>query len=309
MGMQNKKNRTSENSRGLFDPKIDFAFKQVFGQDNPECKRILLHLLNAAFKRKNSVGIKSIEYLNPYMDKEYKEDKQSILDIKVKTEKGELIDVEIQIGSHPYFIERCLWYWSSLYERQLAENDDYSSLKRCIVISIVDFKLNALKDLKDYHGVFELVERTQHIKLTEYCELHLVQLPEVHVEGDIKDADNLTKWSIFLKDVNDVSKKDIIKELREEVPEIDMATKILEKVSQDEKKRAQYESRKRWILDNMTIVNELQRQKERAEQAEAKAEQLFIISVTALSQSGLDCEQIAKRLNTSVNNVEKILKG
>ena len=334
MNQQTEGNHLYKKQIELFDPKIDFAFKQVFGQDNPECKKVLLHLLNSTFKRKNGVGIKSIEYVNPYLDKEYENDKESILDIKVKTENDELIDIEMQIGSHTHFIERCLLYWASMYEKQLVEGEDYSKLKRCVVVSIVDFELSALAEMNDYHGVFELLERTCHIKITNQCELHFIQLPKVHFKGNLKDSDNLTKWAMFLKHVNDESKKEVIDELRREVAEIDMATKILERVSQDEKNRARYESRLKWVLDFRTVTNDLQREKERAAQAEneaklaegkaklaenkakqaenkakqaenktKQAENMLNIAIAALHQSGMDYEKIAQKLNTTVEHV------
>lgn len=72
----------------LLDPKVDYIFKQIFGQNTPVCNRLLIHLLNSIFEKNGSEKIKSIEYLNPYLDKEYDDDKQSILDIKFKTEKN-----------------------------------------------------------------------------------------------------------------------------------------------------------------------------------------------------------------------------
>ncbi|HOJ12437.1 MAG TPA: Rpn family recombination-promoting nuclease/putative transposase, partial [Clostridiales bacterium] len=191
MNQQTQGNRIYAKSTKLFDPKIDFAFKQVFGQDNPECKKVLLHLLNSTFQRKNGLGIKSIEYVNPYLDKVYDNDKESILDIKVKNENNELIDIEMQIASHTHFIKRCLLYWASMYDKQLSEGEDYNKLKHCIVVSIVDFELDALAEMDDYHGVFELLERNCYIKMTDHCELHFIQLPKVHFKCELKDTDNL----------------------------------------------------------------------------------------------------------------------
>ena len=110
-----------EHKLKLLDPKVDYIFKQIFAQNNSECNRLLIHLLNSIFEKNGSDKVKSIEYLNPYLDKEYDDDKQSILDIRVKTEKDEIIDIEMQVASSPAYIKRTLWYWASVYEKQLEE--------------------------------------------------------------------------------------------------------------------------------------------------------------------------------------------
>ena len=62
------------------DPKIDFAFKQLFAGKGKESKILLVDLLNSIFNSNND-EITDIIYLNPYTDKEYDDTKQSISNI------------------------------------------------------------------------------------------------------------------------------------------------------------------------------------------------------------------------------------
>jgi predicted transposase/invertase (TIGR01784 family) len=87
----------SENGIKLMDPKIDFAFKQIFAGKSRESKIVLMALLNAILDRDEDEQITDIVYLNPYTDKPFEDAKLSIMDIKVKTSGGELVDIEIQI--------------------------------------------------------------------------------------------------------------------------------------------------------------------------------------------------------------------
>lgn len=64
------------------NPRVDFAFKLIFG--NEQNKDILISLLNAILEDYQSYPIESIEILNPLGCKEYSKDKLTILDIKVK---------------------------------------------------------------------------------------------------------------------------------------------------------------------------------------------------------------------------------
>ena len=57
------------------DPKVDYAFKRVYGsQRNAD---ILVHLLNAILRPE--IPIRSIEILNPFSEKDFAEDKLNVL--------------------------------------------------------------------------------------------------------------------------------------------------------------------------------------------------------------------------------------
>jgi hypothetical protein len=61
----------SENVFKLMDPKIDFAFKQIFAGKSRESKIVLIALLNAILDRDEDEQITDIIYLNPYIDKPF----------------------------------------------------------------------------------------------------------------------------------------------------------------------------------------------------------------------------------------------
>ena len=258
----------------ILDPKVDFIFKQIFGQDNPTCRRLLLSLLNAILERKGSETIKTIEYVNPYLDREYSDDKQSILDIRVKTNRNKEIDIEMQVASAPYYVKRSLWYWASIYEKQLEKNQSYGTLNKCIVVNLINFNLEILKDCTDYHNVFEVKERFTNRKLTDDLEIHYVEMKKLSDEN-VESLDTLDKWTIFFNDANERRKAPIIEKLRMEMEEIDMAAEILERVSNDDRARAKYDSRLRWILDKNTVLYEADRIKKEAEAMNKESEAMI----------------------------------
>ncbi len=77
--------------------KIDFAFKQLFGKAGNET--ILLVFLYAALQLPEEERIRSVEILNPEIEREHIEDKASVLDIHAKTEQGEHVNIEIQLAN------------------------------------------------------------------------------------------------------------------------------------------------------------------------------------------------------------------
>ena len=75
------------------NPRVDFAFKKLFGSE--ENKDLLISLINSVVNSKDQI-IK-VELKNPYNLADYKADKLSILDIKAKDAKGTWFNVEMQV--------------------------------------------------------------------------------------------------------------------------------------------------------------------------------------------------------------------
>ena len=68
------------------DPKVDYAFKHVFGRE--ENTPLLIHLLHAVLQPPSQQQITALELLNPFNDKDALDDKLSILDIKARDASG-----------------------------------------------------------------------------------------------------------------------------------------------------------------------------------------------------------------------------
>ena len=106
-------------NRGLLDPKIDFVFKKIFGSEKHP--RVLISFLNAILKPINPIS--NVEIRNSDLEKEFLDDKFSRLDIKARTNKNEIINIEIQLKNEYNMIKRSLYYWSKMYEEQLNEGE------------------------------------------------------------------------------------------------------------------------------------------------------------------------------------------
>jgi predicted transposase/invertase (TIGR01784 family) len=67
---------------GKINPKVDIAFKKIFGVE--ENKDLLISLINSIVSQEDQVA--KVTLLNPYNPKNFKSDKLSILDIKAEGE-------------------------------------------------------------------------------------------------------------------------------------------------------------------------------------------------------------------------------
>src|SRR5207253_1577054 len=121
------------------DPKVDYAFKHLFGRE--ATRSILINVLDNVLNPAAGHQIRDLELLNPFNPKEALDDKLSILDIKARDQAGRQFNVEMQMVAFRYYEKRILYYGAKLHQQQLHEGQDYLELKPSISISFLDHVL------------------------------------------------------------------------------------------------------------------------------------------------------------------------
>ena len=162
------------------DPKIDIAFKKIFG--TPQWRNLTMALINAVLQPPPWERLVELELLNPYSEKMKLDDKLSILDIKARDDQGRLFNLEMQMVAEVSLPQRFLYYWAQLYTQQLAEGEDYDQLCRTISICFVNGRL--FPEEGRYHRQFRLLDLQDHAELTFDCDVQLLELPKFERELD-----------------------------------------------------------------------------------------------------------------------------
>ena len=239
------------------NPKIDLVFKKLFGSE--ENKDILMSLINAILPYHQQIAKLSLK--NPYNVSDYAEGKLSILDIKAEDEKGIRYDIEMQIKGTGFYGKRTLYYWAKMFGSQLdytpeeqeeqAKGAGYPDLKKCIVISLMDF--NFFDDAK-YHRFFTLKDgQTNEIhKDLDYLDLYFIELKKS--KKQIQPAQTiLERWISFLNNAYRYTHDTLPKELAE-IKEIRKASAKLDVMYLDENERNYFESQQKFWLDENTRI-------------------------------------------------------
>jgi hypothetical protein len=221
------------------DPKVDFSFKKIFGNQNHT--GLLINLLNGLFKTSNDALVKEVTILNPLIDRQHLDDKQCILDIRAKTDRGELLNIEMQIINRYDWIERSLYYWSKLYEQQLHMGDQYRQLKKTISISFLNFKLF---DRPRGLSIYQLRERDDHELLTPLMQLFFIELPKLPNDKTELDQD-LQNWVLYMNANNQQERQ----QLAANNSYINEAQHLLEAMARNPEERIQYEDRLKGLMD------------------------------------------------------------
>src|SRR5690606_37439650 len=82
--------------------------------------------------------IRKVRILNPTIEKEFEDDKWSLLDILATDEQGRLYDVEVQTTRPMGLRQRLPYYAASLLVGQLEAGEGYHELRPSIGICLLD---------------------------------------------------------------------------------------------------------------------------------------------------------------------------
>jgi predicted transposase/invertase (TIGR01784 family) len=250
----------------IMSPKVDFALKEIMTNQN-----VLKGFLSAVLKIEFEDIVKAT-LLNTNLRKLHEDDKLGILDVRVELNSTIEIDIEIQVVKIEAWTERSLFYLAKLFTDQINKGDDYDDLKKCINISILDFKL--FNDTDAFYSVFHLLEDNRHSMYTDKLEFHVIELPKLP-KNFSDNEDDLFYWSKFIN----AQSEEEFKMIATKNPYINEALEELEKISQDKEKRYEYLQREKALRDSIYLENrrkkieaELQIKSKKLESTEEKLE-------------------------------------
>ena len=135
------------------DPRIDIAFKKVFGSE--PFRDLTAALINAVLQPPPEHRVVEVEIVNPYSERMSLDDKLSILDVKARDQSEWLYDLEMQMLATAALARRVLYYWAKNYGQQLTAGEDYTRLRRTVSICFVNGVV--FPDWPQYHTRFRLL--------------------------------------------------------------------------------------------------------------------------------------------------------
>ncbi|MEO5351230.1 MAG: Rpn family recombination-promoting nuclease/putative transposase [Magnetococcus sp. YQC-3] len=178
----------------FIDPRIDFAFKKIFGSE--DAKDILISFLESLLGLEGDRCIAELTLLDPFLAPRIKELKSSILDVRCKDHRGVSYVVEMQIEKVDGFLKRIQYNSAKAYTQQIAKGERYPSLNQVIAITIADFVV-----FPDFAHCVSCHESRETITGNAYLTdiLHyFVELPKFGKQLDACDG-ILDKWIYFIR--------------------------------------------------------------------------------------------------------------
>lgn len=180
--------------------------------------------------------------VDPHLNPEDEGDKQGILDVKIHTASGKVINVEIQVEPYAAMRERILFYASRMLHEQIGSGDEYRLIRKVVSIVITDWPL--VRENHSYHNRYRLHDEQTGSCLTDLLEIHILELPKLP-----READDSQLWN-WLRFFNARTEGEFAM-LSKENPAIAKAVAVLKEFSEDEKMRWKAEMREKARRDQV----------------------------------------------------------
>lgn len=161
-----------------FSLKEDFVVKELFAHEKVR-KQFLSDVLGIPIGE-----IRSVRMINPFLRRLFRLQKQGILDVALVMNDDAKIDIEMQVRVQKHWVRRDLYYLAGMYTDDLMIGENYSKLRRCISISLLDFKL--FPDKQEYHGIYRLRDEAGR-ELTDLWEVHIIELGKTLTGSTVDD--------------------------------------------------------------------------------------------------------------------------
>lgn len=272
-----------ENAIGRLSVKNDFVFKRLFAKKGNEnfLKEFLSELLKMEI---NTIKIAH----DIVLEKNIKDEKLGILDIKAQLDNGIYINIEMQRSDEKNIVKRSTFYASNIIASQLKKRENYKNLKPVIVIFIMDF--NHFETKEYITKTVTVSDKDRKYEINEDMVYYYIELPKFrNTELDIDNK--VEQWLAFVDGENKeelrmaIKNNDLIK----------MADEELEYLTGDEHTKRLAELRDKYIIELETAKSDGFEDGEKNEKIKIAKNMLnknikpeFIADITGLSISQID---------------------
>jgi predicted transposase/invertase (TIGR01784 family) len=238
------------------DPKIDCVFKALLGSE--ENRNLLIHFLNAVLNKDLSVPIVWVDILNPYNDKEFIDDKLSVVDVKAKDSQERIYQVEIQMSMYRNLPERVVYNWADIYSQQLQSGHDYHKLMPTYSIWLM--AENVVKGDNNYVHEYKLRDVNGNL-LTDHGGIWILELNKFNDKAIESDKQT---WLKFFKEGEALDEEKLPGWMNTD--EMRQAMGTLKLFSEKEKNYHAYQARQNFLREQRTIQWEMGQSKQELEQ-------------------------------------------
>jgi predicted transposase/invertase (TIGR01784 family) len=134
-----------------------------------------------------------LTFLDTYLKPESEDDKLGIVDVKVRTKTGKIIDIEIQVNPVKNIGQRLSFYKSKLIVEQIGKGERYNVIQKVICIS--NYEL--FPGTADYLNNFKFYNPKNGLCFEDIPEeVYTLELPKAPVKSDGTTG---WEWMQFLR--------------------------------------------------------------------------------------------------------------
>ena len=236
----------------ILPPSDDRVFKLILS--SPEAKPVLIDLISSLIKR----PVTDVVVRNNELPAEDTQEKAERLDVNCRVDDGSQVDLEMQAsriqedsdGEHKNLKGKSIYYLCDLHSSQPSKGvRRYDKLARTYQVTFCSYTV--FPNRKEYVNSFsmrhsednELLSDAIHVIYLELCKLDEI------VKKSVNAMTDLEKWAVFLQYANEPTHRETVNKIIKSKEALQMAGELLMSISQDERERAVFRSRRMFKTD------------------------------------------------------------
>lgn len=288
----------------ILPPSDDRVFKLILTA--PEGKAGLMNLISSVIGR-TVVDVTLHANEIPPGDTEEKAER---FDVNCKIDDGSQINLEMQSsriressdGQHRNLKGKSIYYLADLHSSQPAKGlQRYDSLAKTYQITFCSYTI--FPNTTEYVNAFSLRHNITGEQLSDAINICFVELSKLKdvLTKDVSDMSDLDKWSVFLQYAPDPRQRELVNRIIASEEVLTMAGELLMSISQDERERAIFRSRRKFQTDMQSnLATE-------REEGRAEGEQKRSIEIARrLLRRGRPIEEIMEDTDLSREEIERL---
>ena len=237
------------------------------------------------------------------------EEKAERIDVNCKIDDGSQVNLEMQAsymvedldGQHRNLKGKSVYYLTDLHSSQPAKGlRRYDRLARSYQITFCSYTI--FPNTQDYVNSFSMRHNVTGELLSDAISVTFVELSKLGevVKKPVSDMTALDKWSVFFQYAPDLEHREIVNKVIESEEVLQVAGNLLMSISQNERERAIFRSRRKFQTDMQSNLAT----------AEDNGKAIRSVEIARnLLKINLPLDQIAIATGLSIEEVEHLRMG
>ena len=236
----------------ILPPSDDRVFKLIL--TNQEAKPVLIDLISSIIKR----PVVDVEVRNNEIPPNDTQEKAERLDVNCRIDDGSQIDLEMQAsriqeesdGKHQNLKGKSIYYLCDLHSSQPSKGvRRYDRLARTYQVTFCSYTV--FPERTQYVNSFSLRHDEDNELLSDAIQVVYVELSKLQeiMEKSVDDMTDLEKWAVFFQYASEPTYRETVNEVIASKEVLQMAGNLLMSISQDERERAVFRSRRMYQTD------------------------------------------------------------
>lgn len=236
----------------VLPPSDDRVFKRIL--TSPDSKPVLIDLISSIICR----TVVEAKVRNNEIPTEDTEEKAERFDVNCRIDDGSQVDLEMQAsriqedtdGGYQNLKGKSIYYLCDLHSSQPSKGvRRYDRLARTYQVTFCAYTV--FPNRKSYMNSFSLRHDEDNELLSDAIHIIYVELSKLQeiTKKPIGDMTDLEKWAVFFRYANESAMRKTVNEIIASKEVLQMAGSLLMSISQDERERAVFRSRRMYQSD------------------------------------------------------------